>query len=64
MTRIQRLAVAGGLLELTTPAFAHVGVPGHVYGFSAGFAHPLGGLDHIAGAACALLGAALVTGVL
>ena len=60
MTHIQRLAVAAGLLALTTPAFAHVGVPGHVYGFSAGFAHPLGGLDHIA---CALLGAALVTGV-
>ena len=56
MTRIQRLAVAGGFLALTTPACAQVGVPGHVYGFSAGFAHPLGGLDHIAG------GAALVTG--
>jgi len=30
MTRIQRLTVAAGFLVLTTPTFAHVGVPGHV----------------------------------
>ncbi|MCR4281747.1 MAG: HupE/UreJ family protein [Bauldia sp.] len=30
-----------------TPAFAHVGI-GETTGFSAGFAHPLSGLDHMA----------------
>lgn len=31
-------------LLLATPAFAH---PGHGEGLAAGFAHPLGGLDHV-----------------
>ena len=31
----------------STPAFAHVGAAGHVHGFTQGFMHPMGGLDHI-----------------
>jgi urease accessory protein len=40
------LWAALGLLASATPAFAH---PGHlaVFGFGDGFAHPLGGLDHV-----------------
>ena len=40
------LWAALGLFATATPAFAH---PGHlhVYGFGDGFAHPVGGLDHV-----------------
>ena len=34
------------LAGLTTPALAHIGV-GPVSGFAVGFAHPLGGIDHL-----------------
>src|SRR5262249_40650765 len=34
------------LTLIPTAAFAHPGI-GHAHGFVAGFAHPLGGLDHI-----------------
>ena len=40
------LAFAFALL-LATPAFAHVGVEGLRGGFTAGFEHPLFGLDHV-----------------
>jgi urease accessory protein len=41
------LASACAALLLVTPAFAHVG-HGETSSFAAGFAHPLGGLDHVA----------------
>jgi urease accessory protein len=41
MTRFLSLALA---LLIASPALAH---PGHVGGFAAGFAHPMGGLDHV-----------------
>ena len=31
----------------SSPAFAHFGAAGHVHGFTQGFMHPNGGLDHI-----------------
>lgn len=37
---------AAGLVVAPLPAFAHPGL-GHVHGFAQGFAHPLGGLDHV-----------------
>jgi len=41
------IAVAFAGMVLSTPAFAHVGV-GSTASFTAGVAHPLSGLDHIA----------------
>ncbi len=47
MHRTLRTAVAAAALTLLPQfAFAHTGV-GDVHGFSHGFAHPLGGLDHL-----------------
>ena len=47
MTHTKRVAAAlAGLLALSSPAFAHVGVD-HASSFSAGLAHPFGGLDHV-----------------
>ncbi len=44
---MQRLLLIFPLVALAaTPALAHIGV-GHTHSFSAGFGHPLGGLDHI-----------------
>lgn len=43
------------VLGLTTPAIAHTGL-GQTFGFSAGLAHPFGGLDH----AIAMLAVGLV----
>jgi len=44
---MQRLLLIFPLLALAaTPALAHIGV-GHTHSFAAGFAHPLGGLDHM-----------------
>ena len=40
------IAAVAGLLALSTPAFAHVGV-GSTASFAAGVAHPLSGLDHM-----------------
>ncbi len=39
-----RLIIAAALTLLPTAAFAH---PGDAHGFVHGFAHPLGGLDHV-----------------
>jgi urease accessory protein len=45
---MKRILTAAALLALgASPAFAHVG-HGATSSFAAGFAHPLGGLDHIA----------------
>lgn len=47
MHRTARTAIAAAALTLLPQlAFAHTGV-GDVHGFSHGFAHPLGGLDHL-----------------
>ena len=43
---IRTAAAAAALTLLPQLAFAHTGV-GDVHGFSHGFAHPLGGLDHL-----------------
>jgi urease accessory protein len=40
------LALSGLALLIATPAFAHTG-HGDVSGFSHGFTHPIGGLDHV-----------------
>ena len=38
--------ITAALMLIPTAAFAHTGV-GEAHGFVSGFAHPLGGLDHI-----------------
>src|SRR4051812_46180160 len=40
------LTIAAALTLVPTAAFAHPGI-GEMHGFTHGFAHPLGGLDHI-----------------
>lgn len=47
MRRIVRFALAAVAVGAASPAFAHVG-HGSTASFSAGAAHPFGGLDHIA----------------
>jgi urease accessory protein len=44
--RTKSLIAAVLLLAAPNAALAHTGL-GHAFGFSAGFAHPLGGLDHL-----------------
>ena len=46
MKRISSVTLAATLLVAATPAFAHVGI-GDTSSFSAGFSHPLFGLDHM-----------------
>jgi len=41
---MQRLTLILAALLFASPAFAH---PGHSFGFAAGLAHPLSGLDHL-----------------
>jgi urease accessory protein len=42
------LSALAALAAGTAPAFAHVGVPGHVHGgFLAGLTHPVSGFDHL-----------------
>ncbi|MCR0984555.1 HupE/UreJ family protein [Roseomonas populi] len=53
------LPVALALLPL--PALAHTGL-GHVAGFTAGFAHPLGGADHLMAMVAVGLWAGLIGG--
>ena len=43
---MKRIALVALLLLAATPAFAHVGI-GDSSGFTAGFDHPLSGLDHM-----------------
>ena len=45
MPTLRRLAVCLAALLVAAPALAHPGDPGH--GIAHGFAHPLGGLDHL-----------------
>lgn len=42
----QGLTIAAALTLVPTAAFAHPGI-GEMHGFTHGFAHPLGGLDHM-----------------
>ncbi|MEA1672350.1 HupE/UreJ family protein [Nitrospirillum sp. BR 11163] len=41
-------ALAAAAAFAPAVAFAHPGMPGHTHGFTDGFAHPFGGLDHLA----------------
>lgn len=43
---LSALTVAAALVPAM--AMAHPGMPGHTHGFTDGFAHPFGGLDHLA----------------
>ena len=46
--RFAPVLAAASLMLAPAAAFAHAGGPsGHIHGFAAGFAHPLGGLDHV-----------------
>ena len=56
---MRRLLPVAAALLLPLPALAHTGI-GPVDGFTAGFAHPLGGLDHL----MAMLGIGLWAGLL
>ncbi|TWB43346.1 HupE/UreJ family protein [Nitrospirillum pindoramense] len=46
----RRLLIALSAAAAFAPAvaMAHPGMPGHTHGFTDGFAHPFGGLDHLA----------------
>lgn len=57
-----RLPVALAALFLATPAWAHTGLEPHVHGFASGFAHPLGGADHLLAMVAVGLWAGLVGG--
>src|SRR3954466_16436957 len=46
ITMRQGLTIAAALTLVPTAAFAHPGI-GEMHGFTHGFAHPLGGLDHM-----------------
>ncbi|MEC4593923.1 HupE/UreJ family protein [Nitrospirillum amazonense] len=41
-------ALAAAAAFAPVVAMAHPGMPGHTHGFTDGFAHPFGGLDHLA----------------
>jgi urease accessory protein len=56
-----RIALAGLVALVATPAFAHIGV-GSVSSFVAGLDHPIGGLDHITAMVAVGLWAALKGG--
>ena len=56
---IRRFVLAAILLAVTTPALAHVGEHA-VSGFSSGFLHPFGGIDHT----LAMLGVGLFAAML
>ena len=59
-TRLTRVAAVAAFVLLPTAALAH---PGHgADGFAHGFAHPLGGLDHVLAMAAVGLYAALLGG--
>jgi len=44
---MRRALLATALVLAPTLAFAHPGLPGHTHDLASGFAHPLGGLDHV-----------------
>jgi urease accessory protein len=62
MTAVIRAALAATALLVAGPALAHTGVEPHVHGFSMGFAHPLGGADHLLAMLAVGLWAGLVGG--
>ena len=45
--RSLRLGLAAAAALAPAVAFAHPGAAGHTHGFLQGFAHPIGGIDHI-----------------
>ncbi|WP_291547009.1 HupE/UreJ family protein [Bosea sp. (in: a-proteobacteria)] len=61
MTMIKRIGLAGAASLVAGSAFAHTGV-GAVHGFTAGFSHPLFGLDHLTAMVAVGLWAGLVGG--
>jgi urease accessory protein len=58
MKMLIRLTSAAALAALATPAFAHSGAEPHMHGF----AHPLGGLDHMLAMIAVGIWSALVAG--
>jgi urease accessory protein len=62
MTAVFRTAAALATLLVAGPALAHTGVDPHVHGFAMGFAHPLGGADHLLAMLAVGLWAGLVGG--
>ena len=44
---MRRGLIAAAVTLLPTAALAHPGIGGDAHGFAQGFAHPLGGLDHV-----------------
>lgn len=62
MTAVFRAATAIAALIVAGPALAHTGVDPHVHGFAMGFAHPLGGADHLLAMLAVGLWAGLVGG--
>ena len=47
MSKLLPIAAAAVAVLVSATAWAHPGVGAHTMGFSAGFAHPFGGLDHL-----------------
>lgn len=62
MTFSARLLAAAALAAFATPALAHTGVEPHLHGLGSGFAHPLGGIDHVLAMVAVGLWAGLVGG--
>ncbi len=58
---MKRLGLAAAAVLSSTAAFAHTGI-GSVHGFTAGFSHPLFGLDHLTAMVAVGLWAGLVGG--
>jgi urease accessory protein len=44
---MRRSLLAAALVLVPSLALAHPGLPGHAHDLATGFAHPLGGIDHI-----------------
>ncbi|GGH06583.1 hypothetical protein GCM10007036_01030 [Alsobacter metallidurans] len=62
MTRARLAAALVVAAVAATPALAHTGVDPHVHGFAMGFAHPLGGADHLLAMAAVGLWAGVIGG--
>jgi urease accessory protein len=44
---MRRTLLAAALVLVPSLALAHPGLPGHAHDLASGFAHPLGGIDHV-----------------
>ena len=44
---MRRTLLAAALVLVPSLALAHPGLPGHAHDLATGFAHPLGGIDHV-----------------